>query len=534
MDIQVRINHEGALRNQRFAFTDRFTLVTELLQNARRAGATLIEIIHDVQSKTLSIQDNGCGIDDFQKLLTFNETGWNEATQQDESPFGIGFSKCLYAAGRCIVASRGRFVDIDTTAALAQAPIPVQDADPDKSSQPGTAIALFEVELEGLAHRMPDLCRGFPVAVTFNGQEIARPHALPGLKTQATSVGHIHIAGMDDGKFTRYTVVYLQGFRVHQAPTYYSCDDLANVVHLDPTRFVARLPDREKLIDEEEQIKLVDKAISVLWLNALQEKKAALPAQQFVEAYFDAAKHWRHTQVFDDVDCLPMSICEAIGGYPRQAPFGQLDFLEAVKQPISRDEVLSGEVTLASIDYPDSSTAPCWMFAKAKGYVVIKTTSLSDGHWVHGHVRHLDANEVVVEPVDLQRQASFEGRWVDAEVLLCAHVRIRIKDDVAEIHEDGFSHEDAIYVPAKESTGIAVEQASSFMDSKDRYHEDDRDADAEALADLIRLLRAVDPMETLQGMLTDLKLEKYPVLHGRTFRLTISQQHQTHVLELIE
>ena len=38
MHIQVRINEEGTLRNQRYAFTDRFTLVTELLQNARRAG----------------------------------------------------------------------------------------------------------------------------------------------------------------------------------------------------------------------------------------------------------------------------------------------------------------------------------------------------------------------------------------------------------------------------------------------------------------------------------------------------------------
>lgn len=534
MDIQVRINHEGALRNQRFAFTDRFTLVTELLQNARRAGATLIEIIYDERSKTLSIQDNGCGIDDFQKLLTFNETGWDEATRQDEAPFGVGFSKCLYAAGRCIVASKGRIVDIDTTAALAQAPIPVQDVDLAKSTLPGTAIALFEVELEGLARRMPDLCRGFPVAVTFNGQVIARPHASPGLKTQATSVGHIYLAGMDDGKFTRYTVIYLQGFRVHQAPTYYSCDDPANVIHLDPTKFVARLPDREKLIDEEEQIKLVDSAISMLWLNALQERKSALPAHQFVEAFFDAAKHWHHTQVFDDVDCLPMSICETIGGYPRQAPFGQLEFLEAVKQPISRDEVVSGQVTLANIDYPDSSTAPCWMFAQAKGYVVITTSCLSEAHWVHAHVMHLDANEVVVEPVDLQRQASFEGRWMNAEVLLCAHVRIRIKDDVADIHEDGFSHEDAIYVPAQEASGCAVDQACNFVDSRDRYHEGDRDADAEALADLIRLLRAVDPMETLQGMLTDLKLEKYPVLHGRTFRLTISRQHQTHVLELIE
>ena len=47
MQIQVRINEEGALRNQRYAFTNRFTLVSELLQNARRAGAACIEIHYD-------------------------------------------------------------------------------------------------------------------------------------------------------------------------------------------------------------------------------------------------------------------------------------------------------------------------------------------------------------------------------------------------------------------------------------------------------------------------------------------------------
>ena len=62
MQIQVRINEEGALRNQRFAFTDRFTLVSELLQNARRAGATSIAINHDAEAGTLTIRDNGRGM----------------------------------------------------------------------------------------------------------------------------------------------------------------------------------------------------------------------------------------------------------------------------------------------------------------------------------------------------------------------------------------------------------------------------------------------------------------------------------------
>ena len=69
MKIQVRINEEGALRNQAHAFSNRFTLVSELLQNARRAGATCIEIHHDAAAQVLSVQDDGCGLEDFQQLF---------------------------------------------------------------------------------------------------------------------------------------------------------------------------------------------------------------------------------------------------------------------------------------------------------------------------------------------------------------------------------------------------------------------------------------------------------------------------------
>ena len=64
MKIQVHINEEGALRNQRYAFTDRFTLVSELLQNARRAGALHIVIDHQVDKQMLRVQDDGLGIED--------------------------------------------------------------------------------------------------------------------------------------------------------------------------------------------------------------------------------------------------------------------------------------------------------------------------------------------------------------------------------------------------------------------------------------------------------------------------------------
>ena len=113
MKIQVRIHEEGALRNQRHAFSNRFTLVSALLQNARRAGARLIRIDQDPQAQILTVQDDGHGLDDFQKLLSFHESGWDADTCTQERPFGVGFSKCLYAASRCVVASGRRRVDIE-------------------------------------------------------------------------------------------------------------------------------------------------------------------------------------------------------------------------------------------------------------------------------------------------------------------------------------------------------------------------------------------------------------------------------------
>ena len=113
-DVSVQINVRNLLSSFRFAFSNRYTIVTELMQNARRAGASYVGIDYDNQSQTLVVRDDGCGIDDFQKLLTFAESGWDQTTIADENAFGLGFTKCLYAAKRCTVFSKGKRMDFET------------------------------------------------------------------------------------------------------------------------------------------------------------------------------------------------------------------------------------------------------------------------------------------------------------------------------------------------------------------------------------------------------------------------------------
>ena len=527
MQVQVRINEEGALRNQRYAFTDRFTLISELMQNARRAGARRIEISYDEESRILRVVDDGCGIEDFQKLLTFNESGWDEDICQEERPFGIGFSKCLYSATRCIVASGSRRIDFLTEEALGRKPIDVLKVKQD----PDTVVELHDVQLPGLNARLVTLCSGFPVPVWFNGMELPRIHAMGHLPFVSMDIGHVYLTGTQDGKHSMDTLVFLQGFCVLR-PSSFDADHV-NVVHLNSTKFVARLPDRDKLIDEGDQRKRIDACMSALWRKALLQAQARMEAEACVDTFFKTMSRWGHLDLLNTVPLLPKGLCKRIVGYPIQEGYADCGYMEPVERFVTRSDIEDGRVILVELDGVSSENAACWMYARAKGYIVVSSSSLHYEHWVHSFVRAIDENGVQAEAVGEQCQATLEGRWICEKVILCEAVALTMGEDRIEITEHGVYHDGSIFVPAGEYSGEPVRQVSDFIDEHDHFLEDHCDADRDALEDLIRRLRSVDPKATLDSLLKELTLEKYPLLQGRTFRLKIGHDRGEHAIDLI-
>ncbi|HEX7856958.1 MAG TPA: ATP-binding protein [Sphingobium sp.] len=67
-------------------------ILTELLQNARRAEASIVEIMLDdtEDGATLTLADDGTGIDDPSALLTLGHSGWDAAVAAREDPAGMG------------------------------------------------------------------------------------------------------------------------------------------------------------------------------------------------------------------------------------------------------------------------------------------------------------------------------------------------------------------------------------------------------------------------------------------------------------
>ena len=108
--------------------------IIEVLQNARRAGATEVHITN--ANGQVCVRDNGTGIEDFQNLLDLGGSGWDDNTglEASEDPAGVGLF-CL-APRKVIVRSRGRHIQIDK-AGWSGAPVAIVD---DSEASAGTEL----------------------------------------------------------------------------------------------------------------------------------------------------------------------------------------------------------------------------------------------------------------------------------------------------------------------------------------------------------------------------------------------------------
>ena len=98
--------HEAAISKvSRFFDATTEQIISELLQNARRANASRVDITTRYD-RTVTISDNGHGIADPATLLSFGQSDWSVETARAEDPAGMGIFSL--ARRRTRIASRPR------------------------------------------------------------------------------------------------------------------------------------------------------------------------------------------------------------------------------------------------------------------------------------------------------------------------------------------------------------------------------------------------------------------------------------------
>jgi len=303
-----------------------------------------------------------------------------------------------------------------------------------------------------------------------------------------------------------------------------------NVVHLDPSVFQARLPDRDRLMEQDAQLRRVEKVLATLWRDRLEAAKRVATPDVFVARCFRAARLWGHLDLFNDVPVLPEGVLQRVVGYPRRDENGGRDFLQPFRRPLARSAVESGRLRLACLSAFDDDTGPRWMYARERAMLVFDEWSLAPEHWARGYVRMIEEEPVSVEAVNPGPQSAFMGRRIEATVLACEAVEIRVGDDRVVIRDDAVYRpgDNTILVPENERSGQAVRQVSNYVDRNGDWCEADERADAAALAEAVTLLRSTNPAGAFLRLIAEARPERYPSLRGRRFTVEVGETPHEH------
>lgn len=527
--VKLSVDEQALVQNLRFAFTNKHTVIGELIQNARRAGATRVDIGYvpdDAEDGktptkgTLVVSDNGSGITDFQNLFTVARSGWDEDIKAAERPFGMGWFSALFAAETATVVSDDKKVSFRTADVLAFEEIAVQRAEEPVA---GTKVTLtgFPMGICLVARAVANYARGYSINVTFNGEVQERPHDKAALSGFDTEVGFVHVRGLSEGNHHGRVTAYLLGIQVYRSSDY----EFGNIVHLDPTQFSARMPDRDKLIDEHEAMRRVFAVIDGLWKEHFLREKAVMAPGDFAEKYWKAAEASGMSDLMNDVPVIPKGVIKKLTALPHRRQYHEYD-MEA--GPVTREQVEKGEVIVCEgIDpWDDDERNVGNMVAFVNGWLVIRGF-LPQGHWLNEHIIHLDDEGFGYRVNGRGREKVYRGH-VEANVILCESLTLTWPGGEVTVNHLplvlGENWDNAeIFVPTEASPSDALHILTDYTDEHESYQEDWYSDDRRDIWNLVAMLKGEAPEVTLVKCLRNGNVADFENVVGQAFLVKVGK-----------
>ena len=200
--IRARVHQSALKRVTRFFASTLTDAFVEALQNARQAGATRVRVTvgalpgqpadHAPESSethlSVTVTDDGAGIEDPAVLLSFGENGWNDDLVTREDAAGMGILSLAHRG--CRIASRTRTpdgppghgwsVDLEPEHFMGRADADVRHDD--SAPYPfGTAVQFEATESADMIRAaIANAARHYPLPVMFEGVTLERRAFLDG------------------------------------------------------------------------------------------------------------------------------------------------------------------------------------------------------------------------------------------------------------------------------------------------------------------------------------------------------------------
>ena len=506
--ISLKTNEKQMFKNLGSVFSDKSKVLSELIQNARRAGAGNISITHisningNVADHILTIEDNGKGIVDFQKLLIHSESGWDDATVQAENPFGVGWLSCLFASTEVTIESRGQQCKMVTSEVLEMKPVQVEIS----NFIGNTRITLrgFALDCSETKKALDVITKGFPVPVEFNGVMLERPHALDNLQNvREFAVGKGTLYGENSStEFSTHCDLYFQGLPVKSGTETFQYTGPKNIIHLNDS-FKVRMPDRDNLLDPAEAMQRIQLAIKKVWAQYLQELKADIPAEQFVN-HFKQIQFAGQLELLNDMAWLPRHALIKYSEYPTLSPYPDTSTLES---NLHLDDIVQNKqvVVVNLFDAKEDFEYLIKTVSYCKDWVVLNH-DLHEDHWIYKHGLDVSKSNIRVDLGVIKADSRFSFDYTEGDIKLVDNFTVHIGDHAILFTDEnvaiGDRYENVTLIMTTACPAV-IEQICTFTDEWGSYIEDRLDNERMALTNLFNVLSGEKPEVTFQKALID-------------------------------
>lgn len=532
--VSLSIDPSGFMNAMKSGFESHISIIKELAQNSRRAGATAINIEINHESNSLTIVDDGKGIDDFSKLIGAYKSNWGENLNA-ESPYGIGFLSCILAADHITVKSNGFLLSANCEDIRSFKPIGINHIEPDGK----TSITLVGDQLKPIFEaNFGEIFAGFPVPVFINGLEIQRIHALDsGLVFNESVSGKIcvprlwkSLAGENQLAYTERVTCYYQGFQILTFG-FEVKSNVTNVIHLDYTRYKAIAPDRHKLINEDNCKSEIKSTIQQFIRSDIHKVFDELGEEVILNAYH-TLHYYKCLDILNNINRIPKDVLRLYKQYPIiNANRGPTDN-EAIKPAVhySRQEIVEKKIPIFRHenfgDYDEDFSTAMYAYEMGGGYL---DEPLDKHHWIYTLAINPDHKVIHCEIVNERKPSiSQMDNGADHNAVFCDECildgpmgKISIKS-CALI--DG-----QIVIPGNSSNSDVVLQSKDFTDEFGAFYQSNYDDDSQAFSDWLVAARLSDDPDALLKQVLASKIGNYPILRNKIFSVGIDMEGEIFV-----
>lgn len=483
------------------AFTSPGTVLSEAMQNARRAGASFVDVRY-LDEDAIAIIDDGEGITDLADFLTLAGSGWNEDVIEREGAFGMGSFSMLYYCERIKVESNGFGFEANTADILQHEAISLFESDVIH----GTKIQLFGYKISDednasrIEQELERLAMAFPITVKYHGEELEQPHRLDDAEHHyfSTPVGEIFVCEYDldveklaNIHFTclRYgshsVQLYYQGLPLGKTSKYAS----KNIVHVNEQAFEVRMPDRDVLISHDDAEIAIQNEITALWHKKIDEIRALIGDEVFSHSMVGTARSWDYKHIFNDMDIIPDDVVFTIDKKPVLGTRKGRDDYSSKYEGLTRQEIEKNGLNVLMLeDCFDAESMKVEQYAYHIGALCVYKHSLSlldKSHWLHDHILNIDEDEIDVEIFTAEPGKTF-GCHSDFSFIPCESYRVSGFLGSVQVDDDCFAiSEDELLVPGNAADGTDVLLIVDYSEEFGGYDDHTADQDVERFGALL-------------------------------------------------